>query len=230
MNASWDGLNVSENEFFVLGEIHGIQENISILESIIDYISMTDEIILALEWPSELSAPLNDFLKNGSLLNYESWKFCANKDGRISKEHIDFIKKLKNTHSRVKEIHGVSATANSWEERDKLMGQNILDLKRDNQNKKIVCILGNFHATKRPFEFEGNRMTPAASYLPADKTISIKLVYLSGKFMNVEIKNIIPPKETPPLSQLNRLISPNSPGFDFELAIDAAHPTSPVID
>jgi hypothetical protein len=220
---NWDTTPVLEKDYVLLGEVHGVKENLEVLSSLVQYVSKQYEIVLALEWPTELSENINNYLQGKEALDWGSWEFSSCPDGRISMEHIKFIEELKIKYPRVKEVRCVSVKAASWEERDKKMGDNLLAAMTENPSRKIIAILGNFHATKLSFEFEGVRMIPAASYLPKDNSIAIKLVYLSGKFLNVGVKQFEQkPGENSNLSQ--QIVPSEKAGFDFELVIEEAHP------
>lgn len=96
--------DIRNNDFIVIGEIHGIKENLDIVKYFINF--LTDQnrpIIFAIEWPSDLNMEINDYVKkNKSDLNWKRWLFSSSPDGRISKEHLKLIDWLRKKQIPIK--------------------------------------------------------------------------------------------------------------------------------
>lgn len=208
-------------QILLIGEIHGIRENVDILKLFVGiYLKTNRRFAIGLEWPSFLSEEINQYISGrANRLSWRTWAFVKDKDGRISKEHLAFLSWLKKKNSSLppqKRILVVCFDENPkrWNERDKRMAQNLEKIKIP-----IVAITGNLHAQKTKFKFGKKLYTPIGFRLSGKKSIFVKINYLSGKFYNHGIKRIQSVKKM----KLG-LIKNKSKDFDYIYAIENARP------
>jgi|SRR3989338_8707964 len=215
-----------QKQFILLGEMHGVRENIEILKMFIEWATQLEEpVVVCLEWPDQLTEEINDYLLGVGLLRWSSWEFIKHKDGRVSQEHIAFLEWLKdfNLHLVKKTtVQCFDVETGGWNERDKKMA-NIL-LKRKSERVRVIAIMGNFHAKKEKFFLDQEEHIPLGYYLPTASTTTIKLDYLSGSFFNKSQKEFIN-RETNDDTEL-LLKESQDPDYDFVLLIPRAHPVS----
>ncbi len=214
----------------ILGETHGIKENVIILKKFVEfYLKQNKCIILAFEWPKKLTTEINKYLcgKNKKI-NWEKWEFIAYNDGRISREHIKFLGwlKIKNKSLSKKlkvHVYCFDERGNTWNKRDKQMARNLFFLLKKNSQCKIVMIMGNLHARKKKFLIGREKYIPLASYLPEKCVISFKLKYVSGYFFNFSLKKIKLNKKEK-LMKSFLIKRSRDLNFDYEIIIQKAHP------
>ena len=120
-------------KFLLIGEIHGIKENIKTLKFILNsYLNLNknnSRLVIAFEWPAELTGEINDYLKGKVKLNWRKWNFVKYRDGRISKEHLKFLNWIKKINLKIPEnkkikIQCFDVSAKKWNTRDKKNGKN----------------------------------------------------------------------------------------------------------
>ncbi len=109
----------------IIGEIHGVKENITVLKELVKIIGKKEKnnnIYISLEWPYKLQRQVNNFLQGrisiGEFENYLK-KFDYG-DGRITKEHVNFLKKLSIENRRIY-IWCLDKDEKDWNKRDKTM-------------------------------------------------------------------------------------------------------------
>lgn len=215
---------IQASNFIFIGEIHGIKENLTITKNFLNFFKREKiPVILALEWPKELTVEINNFLqKKKNKLDWQNWRFSKSPDGRISKEHLDFLKWL-----RGKGIMLICFDEGGlmWNQRDKKMAQNIFNFYKRNKSKKILAIMGNLHAKKKDFKFENKIYKPLSLYFSNKKLLTIKLEYLSGSYFNIKSKRIIPKNKTKDVLKLFKfnIKKSKSPFFDYMIFIKKAH-------
>lgn len=217
-------INPSKIKNLLIGEVHGIGENLEVLRLFVSlYLRKKIKFAVSFEWPSYLSEEINGYvLGRSNKLFWKNWNFIKDKDGRISSEHIKFLswlrtKNLKLPTNRKIAVVCFDADARKWNERDRLMAGNIRITKQ-----KVIAIMGNLHASKSKFKLDKKQCVPLGYHLPRKQTVAIKIVYLAGKFYNHGINNI--KKQT----KVNLGLSRNKKvvGFDYVYTIDIAHPIS----
>lgn len=217
--------DIRNNDFIVIGETHGIKENLDIIKYFINF--LTDQnipIILGIEWPSDLNMEINDYVKkNKSDLNWKRWVFSSSPDGRISKEHLKFLGWLKKKQIPIKCF---DSNGKSWNDRDKKMAKNITDVFNKNKDHKIIALMGNLHAKKHSFVLSGKVCRPLVSYLPKDKTISFKISYLSGRYFNMFVKKIELDKEIKLENKKAKIIKLKNGVYDYEIFLKKATPVN----
>src|SRR3989344_7461963 len=217
-------------KFILIGEIHGIKENILFLESIINsFLEKKQNLIIGLEWPKNLSKEINNYIQRRiKKLLWRKWEFSNCPDGRISKEHLLFLNWLKRLNKKLPKDSKIRITCldkggRSWFERDKKMAENLLAISREFPRSLVIAIMGNFHARRKTFIFENKKYIPAGSYLPPAQTMAIKIKYLSGSFLNVSLKKIKPQVIKKFISGF-RIEKSKISGFDYEIFVKKANP------
>lgn len=217
---------LSDRNLILLGEIHGIKENIKIIKIFTEtFIAEKIPIVLTFEWPHSLNKEINDFigLRSKKFL-WQNWKFYYYGDGRISREHIALLKWLRLINKGLPQkmrivVNCFDYEEDDWNKRDKKMANNLKMLYHKNPNKKILAIMGNLHASKS----KEAKVVPLGFNLRFLNPLSIKLEYDSGKFFNIGLKKINPSRK--PVKSLN-IKQYNGKEFDYKLIIPKAHPVS----
>jgi len=213
--------DVLNANFIVLGETHGIKENLDVAKCFINF--FTDQkipVIFATEWPCNLNSEINEYIKKDkSIMGWKSWLFSRSPDGRISKEHLRFLRWLK---KKQVQIRCFDNSGKNWNDRDKKMAMDIMNFSKKNKDHKILAFMGSLHAKKHYFELNNKKCKPLTSYLPKNKTISFKISYLSGRYFNMFIKKIKPTNKIKSLNKKVKIIK--SKDYDCEIILNKATP------
>lgn len=227
--------NLKQVKFVLIGEIHGVKENVEVLRLIArSYLKSkkNNKLILAFEWPHQLTNEINEYIINDlRRLEWKRWDFIKSNDGRIAKEHMLFLKWLKNFNRNLSKnkkikIQCFDVVERDWNERDKKMANILLKLKRQ-KNTQLIAIMGNLHAPKTEFILGDNKFIPLGSHFPMKETMSIRLEYSSGYFYNEHIKKI-PLSSNMDIVGRSKLQKTNRPGYDYVFLIKTAHPIRPL--
>lgn len=220
-----------DKKFLLLGEIHGVKENIGTLKLLVGSCLNKDDsrLVIAFEWPAELTGEINDYLKGKVKLNWRKWNFVKYRDGRISKEHLKFLNWIKKINLKIPEnkkikIQCFDVSAKKWNTRDEKMARILLRAGKGKKNK-VIAIMGNFHAQKEPFFMNTKKHVPLGTHLPKRATSNIKLEYLSGYFFNEKLKRFPPIKNIKkiPISSFQKI---KESGYDYVFYIKKANPIS----
>lgn len=207
--------------FLIIGEIHGIKENIRIIKELIAYFSRENQnICLAMEWPDELEKELIYFLKNGGKLKWRRWQFSRSLDGRISKEHLNFLgwlKKRKNIELICLDpkLKPSKNWRRDWNRRDGKMAEKILRTSKKGGGCRFIIWLGNLHASKKIMKKDN--LKPLGCLLSKkipSKTVNIKILYKSGYYFNLTKK---------PIKKQQK-----KQGFDYFISVEKARPITPL--
>lgn len=129
---NFDLKKIKQKKIIFLGKMHGVMENVEIIKTFVTSLEVEGiSVVIALEWPKEINSDVQAFLNNTeTMLPWQGWDFVQDKDGRISKEHIDFLQWLKTRNKALlsDKKHNVfcfSEEHKSWNVRDLKMAQNI---------------------------------------------------------------------------------------------------------
>lgn len=154
--------DILNNDFIIIGETHGIKENLDVVKYFINF--LTDQnipTVFGIEWPSDLNMEINDYIiKNKSDLNWKRWAFSGSPDGRISKEHLKLIDWLRKKQIPIKCFDD---NDKDWNDRDKKMAINMLRISKEHKNNKVVALMGNLHAKKHSFDLNNQLCHPVVS-------------------------------------------------------------------
>lgn len=200
MNIKITGLNFdkyySSIRFLVIGETHGIKENFSVFKVFIKkLISSNKKFHIFWEWPAVLTEEINNYLTGKTnRLKWQNWTFKNCPDGRFSKESLAFLSWLKTINKSRRlpiNLFCLDEGGRSWATRDKKMALHLLTVAKKHQRVIFLGIIGSLHARKIPFYLINKKQYfPLVSYLPKEKTITIKIRYLAGEFFNLGFKKI----------------------------------------
>ncbi|MFH1551450.1 MAG: hypothetical protein ABIC36_01050 [bacterium] len=182
---------IKQKKIILLGETHGVMENVEIIKTFVTSLEASGiSVVIALEWPIEINSDIQAFLNNTEIiLPWQNWNFAQDKDGRISKEHIAFLQwfKIRNSILLPDKKHNVfcfSEEHKSWNTRDFKMAQNINSILNNHSQKVVLAVMGNFHAQKKEFVFNGEVYIPLATHLSRGDIVVFKCDYRCGSFFN----------------------------------------------
>ena len=223
----------SQYKYIVIGELHGIQENVLFLKEILnEYILNTkNHVTFAFEWP--LTKEENKVLSSFALGKIDSHsdqfnsvlsKLYSQQSGVFSDQHLSFVKEVRDINLK-RSNNFINITAfdpdlTDWNARDKQMAMNILEASKTADT--VIVVTGNLHARKHPFRLNGGEydLYPLASHLPLKETFSIKLKYKKGKFFNFGVK------DTPPKMKKERSDSDEEVFYDSVYHFESTSPVS----
>lgn len=224
-----------EANILLIGEVHGIKENVALLRSFVRaYLKEARDykLVLAFEWPHELTAEIDTYLQGQGSLRWKKWSFRTFRDGRISREHIHFLGWLKKINRQLPGNRRIltrcfDVAEKGWNKRDKKMAETLLQ-RGASKNTMVIAMMGNLHARKKPFSLDGVRYVPLGYHMPRNAVVSIKLEYLAGYFYNISLKKIPPRRKSPTtimlgLKKINRKF-----GYDYTYFFERAHPVEPL--
>lgn len=168
---------IKNKEIILFGEIHGTKEIPIFLMDFLKKLFNKEKFDLCLEIPIE-------YQENPELFFIEE-----NKSGGLtSMEYFNLIKELKKIGIK---IFFINDFANNQEQKEKNLYKNILKVKN---NQKIIAILGEVHASKKPIFFNNLKIFPAGHYIFkyfGERMASIRIISKKGEFFNNGIKKII---------------------------------------
>lgn len=176
--------NLDENRLFILGETHGVKENIDIIYTLFKKFGFRK---LALEWMPELKKVVEQYLESGEL---DFSTIQDSPDGRITAGHFALLKNLK-SEGLLEELICFDTVFGdgNWNTRDKTMAQNIL-----NHISEIptLVVAGNLHAKTEAITLKNiaGEQHPMGENLKKEipDIASGKIEYLSGQYHNYGTK------------------------------------------
>ena len=218
------------NKYIVIGEVHGVIENIKVLHSLLENISEARDkktILFAFEWQlsDSESDTLNTYIQDGILTTQVKQiltELHTDQSGAFSDQHESFLRTLHtiNTQGNGLKIHFTAFDSTGWtdwNDRDRKMATRILDTSKDMDT--VVVVTGQLHAQKGTFTLldSDTILTPMAMHLPKTETHSILIKYIKGQFYNFGLQNF---SSNSPLSP--EIVS----RYDEIITINNATPTS----
>lgn len=197
----------------VIGEIHGVEENVSLVKKLVSMIDAERVGFVAFEYPKELEGRL-DKAEQWEELREDPQVKMMREDGRFSKLHYQLVVWL---GKKGVEVVCLDNSRKDWNKRDQLMYESFkkADMKRDKE-QYAIAVLGNWHTRKEPFVSQGNEFVPFASYIKDQ--INIRLVYESGYYYNHGLR------EFPTMEQVDYELVELAPDT-YEYHIRKATPT-----
>lgn len=194
-----------DNKYVVIGELHGVRENVLVLERLLteDAIDAHDAFAFAFEWPfdAEEALVLSDYVAGRSDKNEIQYQnvidtLYQQQSGVFSDQHASFLQKVRDVNGQrdrdaIKIIVFDSDLA-PWNEREKQMADNVI--KQSENVDLVIVVTGDLHARKQPFRLDGSEdlYKPLAFHLPEEQTFSVKLQYKGGQFYNFGVQDIYP--------------------------------------
>jgi len=157
---------IRKHKVIAVGEIHGTKEAPRIVVQLLQLLETHGKsVLLALEIPQEMQAPVNRFLKSGdvSFLRKSSFFTRPYQDGRSSRSMVHLL-------DRIRTLKGISvscfdpANATGGQDRDEIMARNIAKAYLAGSFDFLVILAGNIHTrisegtpfdpTYRPMAYE----------------------------------------------------------------------------
>jgi len=195
-------------KYVVIGELHGVRENVWLLERILDdpRANAKDSLAFAFEWPltRDECRVLNDYVLGSIGEGEKRFKevietLYQQESGIFSDQYLSFIRKMREVNEQ-RSIQPIRVIAfdpdyDQWNSRDAHMAEYI---RKESENiNTVIAVTGDVHARKQPFQFGDDEALyrPLALHLPHDKTFSFKLQYKKGQFYNFGIQNMYPPSD-----------------------------------
>jgi len=186
---SFSGSEIQSKDILLLGEFHGTQEVGTILNEMVSEQRKTSAVAIGLEAPR--CALVKIFPKEKILsLSGDEGKTCdlsALEMGRISDALFTTVSKLiddadikifglEDHEGRTFRISNEAWDANEWEAH---VGDRILNVQ--NREYKVTAIIGNIHARKTNYQFDGPSVKPLGARI-SDKALTIGLSPRSGGY------------------------------------------------
>jgi hypothetical protein len=139
-----------EYRSLIIGEVHGVKENILLYQGIIkECINEQIPITIAFEWltdDNEIIA-LRKYISEG-IIPQKLPAFFLDSDSRCTIEHIHLLKWIREVvreNSALVDIHCFDSTLSDYE---KGMANSLIDYAENHLERKILIIAGNAHARK----------------------------------------------------------------------------------
>lgn len=195
----------------IIGEIHGVKENIDFLHQLVKLIGNDNLGFIAFEYPKEIQKLINNLPQSKSSFAGNPIISMLIKDGRFSIYHLEFLIWLKK--QKIK-IICIDPSKKDWNKRDKGMYR-LFSKNVKSKNKKYIAVVGNLHAEKKAVEIEGKNCFPFGSYFK--NNLTILLTYGKGEFYNFGLKQL------PEYHADNQIKKTDSQTFEY--FIPQAHPT-----
>lgn len=170
---------IRNKKLILIGETHGTKEIPELLSKFFSEIAKEEDFNVCFEIPEEFQNNPQEFFKNEEI-----------GDGKNSKEYFELIQNLKNLDNRVGIIFVVPSNARDQKELEKGIARkirNVLD------NKKTFAILGDIHASKNLFSFNGLKFETVGHILYKEfkeDFSNIRIVPKTGEFFNFGIKKV----------------------------------------
>ncbi len=175
-------------DYLLLGEIHGVQENVLLVKEIVNLISERYPIeFVGFEYYNELESLFNKLPITKDKLLSHLLIASMRRDGRFSDTHLDVIERLVGEKIPIV-CFDPPTLSNDWNQRDKGMAEIVMENKKKlgKPNGKAILICGNMHAKTEEFDFNDYHHVPFGSYLK--NQLNVRLNYLSGEFFNFGYK------------------------------------------
>jgi len=142
---------VSENDFFVVGELHGIEQNASILKGLLEASALlNDRITVAFEWfltDTELLS-LQSFI-DGSIKQIKTPSFFQDSDGRVTVSHIALLHHIRVMNQKRPGSITLYTFDTANESSELAMAEALMSIRREVEGP-ILIETGAVHAEKRP--------------------------------------------------------------------------------
>ncbi len=220
--------SLRDTELLILGEIHGVEENVHIIESLIEKLSPSKNrpLVLAFEWLLDIAdvEKLNSYIHAETHILPEA-SFFHDSDGRFTDAHKTFLNTLR--LSSVRRYITIetfdTATEHDYE---RSMADNLIAICARNPEALVIVETGVMHARKTlDPKSDKNIGKPMAAYileLGTIKTMTVFIRYNSGE--------VIVEGETHNITNATSQIEGPGNAFDFELSVSRAHSSKYSLD
>jgi hypothetical protein len=187
--------NIKHTQVYILGEIHGVQENVNIIYTLFKKFGFRQ---LALEWEPKLSTVAETYVKSG-IIEYDLIK--DSQDGRVTAGHFALIEKL-NSEGILDALicFDEHADAGDWNDRDAAMATHIL---KNLSDVPTLIVAGDLHTNTESIRLydESTERHPMGECIKKQipNIISGKIEYREGQYYNYGIKELKKKTDTEPL-------------------------------
>jgi hypothetical protein len=213
--------NFSSINTVVIGEMHGVVENV---QAIRDVIALADPLkkisCVAFEYPRELLPLFEKALRenNYALLETNKDVIVLLSDGRFSPEHFKLLEEIYN--KKVKLLF-IDCLDKKWDYRDRAMFDMIENARQFLPTEKLILVVvGNLHSSIETTIVQGRPYIPMGTYFD-NNTLVIHVNYLEGSFWNHTLKTFeTKNKDIAPASQFEEL---SEKAINYYVPV--AHPT-----
>ena len=178
--------SVDKTKLFILGEIHGVKENVDIIYTLFKKFGFRQ---LALEWTPKSGELVKKFIESGDI----DFEVIENSpDGRITAGHFALIKKLKDEGLLDKLICFDEEGYVDWDSRDENMAKNIISNLAD---LPTLVVAGNKHTRIETIKFDdekgehhpmGQRVKSQIPEVPTGR-----IEYLKGQYHNFGVNDFL---------------------------------------
>lgn len=221
-------ISLNDTKLLLLGEIHGVEENVRIIESLIKKLTPSEDrpLVLAFEWLLDVDEveKLNNYIhtETDTLPNAS---FFLDSDGRFTEAHRTLLNtlRLNPAHRHITLEIFDTAEKHNYE---RSMADHLMAICAKNARALVIAETGVMHArkTSNP-KLAENMGKPMAAYileLGTIKTVSVFIRYLSGE--------VIIEGETYNIRDAASQIEGPGNAFDFEISVSRAHPSNHSLD
>lgn len=215
-------IRVLPHTALLLGEIHGVRQNIQAL----DYLVRTLGIhAVCIEVSSGYASDFRLLRMNScrKLLNKirkrDPWVFKA---GVLSSEHLEYYATLQ---ERGVHVIPVKEEQKVWNQAEKRMAENILKAIKKTKTPCIATV-GNYHARKKKFHVpDDNSLYTPLGWLLRDLSVSIQIRYAKGAAFNFHTIQLTDPTVKEKLgTEKLKLLTSRSQYFDYDMLLRKASP------
>lgn len=205
---------LSEVDYFVIGEVHGIHENAEIISLVLQEALKTNrDITVSFEWLlSEAEVTdLNSLISNGIPVG-EIPDFFFDSDGRFTEAHIQLLRTIRTINMDSKRVTLATFDANS-EDYEQVMAGNLTSMKQG--NNLILVETGVTHARRHNL---GPPQTFVDHLAQSYKVANVFLQYQSG---TVQVEDQI----LPILDSAEQERGPQD-NFDYTIVVPHCNPAN----
>lgn len=168
--------NIESTKIFLLGEIHGIKENVDVIYTLFKKFGFKQ---LALEWETSLNEVVEKYLSSGEI-DFNTIEESA--DGRITAAHFALIKKLTEEGLLNKLVCLIGKSGENT--RDENMALSSIQKISD---EATLVVAGNLHTKTEKIIFkDGKEMHPMGEFIKKEipNVETAKIRYAHGEYHN----------------------------------------------
>ncbi len=180
---------ISTVDTILIGENHGVVENVSFVKDFVDELINTHKIkFVGFEYPIFV---LDEFKSAVATKNFDEIRNnevaqMLTKDGRFSKFHFELLVHLQEIGTPFIFFDSGRGT---WDDRDSEMYENITkEAEKYREGGIKVIVAGNIHTTLELLNLDNKSYKPLGTYFDPRRTLLIKLEYHDGDFFNFSRK------------------------------------------
>lgn len=204
----------------IIGEVHGVVENVAAVRDTIELISPHKKIsCVAFEYPRELLPLFEKALRENDYVSLVTKKEVKQLliYGRFSKGHFDLLSEI---YNRKVKLLFIDCLDKKWDYRDRAMFEMVTTARQFlPENSLILVVVGNLHSAIETEIVQGRPYLPLGSHFDHHMLV-VSLKYLEGSYLNTTVKTFhTQNKDIAPATQFEE-VSENR----IEYSIPFAHP------